>query len=186
MPSSTRILLLRHLLLPLLLAPAAHARAEEAPQDPSVACLKALQQKPEYQMLRGLVDVSGTKTPTPQMLANQRAPNERERAAVAALIGDSEACWRQGESWRAEHWPPEVAALFAQYAGIAKRLLSDLAAGAISYGDFAQTKSAAITRFRKELREILRRLNPPDAASPPADGAADAEANDDAAGTKPP
>ena len=158
-------------------------RAEQAPQDPSIACLKALQLAPAYQPLKGLVDVSGTHTPTQQMLASPRIPSERERAAITALTADSEDCWRQGEAWRTEHWPPEVAALFAQYAGIAKGMLTELAAGGVSYGDFAQSKAAAITRFRKQLREILERLKAQRGAQE-AQGTAAGAAPDDAARTE--
>jgi hypothetical protein len=149
----------RYFLLTLLaFSFSANGLSGQVPQDPSAACFKALQSKPELQILKGKVDIGAIRSPTQEMLANTNKPTQVEMEAISTLTGELEECLRQGEEWREKNWPPAAISLFEQYVVLARSLMTDLYEGKITYSNFAKNKASSLAKFKADLSEVAHRL----------------------------
>ena len=144
---------------PLLLMVASfHSLGDDLTQDPTTPCFASLADNPDFQILKGKMDIGGNGNPPLDLLANTKKPTKMEKTAISKLVTANEICIRLGEEWRAKNWPKEVASLLDQYLVLAKSRTADLYARKITYGEYAQADAAALAKYKADLSEIAQKL----------------------------
>ena len=140
-------------LLALLLACAASAHAA----DPLSECVQELARDAGVAPLAGKVLLSSSTGASFDMLIDASKPNEGERAALAAWGRGRAACWdRASAHLRANTLPAQFEVFESFNAGVL-RLIADLHAGALTFGEFNKQRGAMAEKANALIAEALKR-----------------------------
>lgn len=123
--------MLKTVLRACLLAPL-WAAAEE---DPSLACNKALVERPAYSALAQKLPITSMMDVPFEMLADDSKPNNQQRKAISGWATEHRECMRAGEDFRNTHYSPTLAAIVTEADGRAMVVAADLFNRKLSFGE---------------------------------------------------
>ncbi len=92
----------------------ANAVYADQTEDPTVACVRAIEKKPEVQILKSKMTVISDRAPSLEMLSNNQKPNKAEKTALSALDGFLTECAELGKEWRQRSYQPQMTVLANQ------------------------------------------------------------------------
>lgn len=126
--------------------------------DPSTACIRDIENKPEVQILKSKMTVISDRAPSLEMLSNNQKPNKAEKAALSALDGFLSECAELGKEWRQRSYPPQMIVIANQYQLDLRSLLADLYASKVSFGVFLKNREALEAKLASDATELVQRL----------------------------
>ena len=113
-------------------------------------CEKQIVENKGLQMLKGKLDLLNAANQPIEILANNKKPTAKEKAAIALWVEEQKRCSTPGIEYQKSQ-SPEVGAIFDKAYADLFISAADLYQGQITYGDFAK----ASVRRHQEVRERI-------------------------------
>lgn len=137
----------------LLLAGCATEPAKTAADDPTFACLYALQEQQKYQHLYTKIAKSADAA-TIEQLASKELASEEEKVMLSNWAQDRRICHQEGRDYRAAYAPPGYVAVFDNLQSGLISLTAKLYAGEITYGQFNQARVRLASETNRDMDRV--------------------------------
>lgn len=126
-------------------------------QDPSAACVREIENKPELQVLKSKITFTFNQSPTLEMLTNEKKVNKEEKAALAIYDETLTSCGELGKDWRLKNYPASLNITLNQILSEQKTMLVDLYGGKITYAAFLKNREQLKEKLNNVVAEITQK-----------------------------
>lgn len=133
-----------------------HAFAQE---DPSKACLSALQPDPKIQILNAKMPFDITNGQSLAVLSDPTKPNTKEKVALAYFATEADRCFGVGAEWRTEHYPVEVSSALTLFRVDVLSAMADLYGGKMTFGDYAKLRAKMLADLKVKVDGVVAAKN---------------------------
>ncbi|AJP48030.1 hypothetical protein PG1C_05315 [Rugosibacter aromaticivorans] len=131
--------------------------------NPVRECDARIKSKDELKILNGKIELIFSGSPTLEMMANYKVPNQKEKEAIALWIEEQKKCKQLGDEWFTSARPEWVALIDRAYSDMFF-LAADLYGGKINYGAFAKGQVKINDDLKISMASLKQQLRQQDEA----------------------
>lgn len=128
-------------------------------KDPTPGCIDSLLGKPQFEFLRGKMDLASPQKQTLEMLSNEKKASKQDKVGISKLSTEIDECAIAGRIIREQIYHPLINVAVNDYLFQVKEALADLYSNKSSYGNFATTYASLDRKLGANATEIISLLN---------------------------